>query len=214
MSPTASPRLDRQQLRSLLESAVGRTGAELEDVTDQRAGKRRLIRVVVDRDGGVSSDLITDVSHAVSAALDESDALGEAPYVLEVTTPGVDRPLTEPRHWRRAHGRLVKAVLVDGGEVLGRVQSSDEQGVTLLVADAEAERTLGYREVARAKMQVEFNRAGDGEHGAEEEDSADEEDGAHLDASQDESELEAGAVDEDGAGDDEDAADGDADDES
>jgi ribosome maturation factor RimP len=204
MSPTASPRLDRQQLRSLLESAVGRTGAELEDVTDQRAGKRRLIRVVVDRDGGVSSDLITDVSHAVSAALDESDALGEAPYVLEVTTPGVDRPLTEPRHWRRARGRLVKAVLADGGEVLGRVQSSDEAGVTLLVADTE--RTLGYGEVARAKMQVEFNRAGDG--------ADEEEDGADLDPSQDESELEAGADDEDEHDAGEDAADDDADDES
>jgi ribosome maturation factor RimP len=193
MSPTASPRLDRQKLRSLLEPVVERTGAELEDLTDQWAGKRRLIRVVVDRDGGVSSDLITDVSHAVSAALDESDALGEAPYVLEVTTPGVDRPLTEPRHWRRAHGRLVKAVLVDGGEVLGRVQASDDGGVTLLVADAE--RTLAYGEIARAKMQVEFNRAADGADGA------DEEDESETDDLEDGSELEAGAEDED-AGDD------------
>ncbi len=197
MSPTASPRLDRQQLRSLLESAVGRTGAELEDVTDQRAGKRRLIRVVVDRDGGVSSDLITEVSHAVSAALDDTDGLGDAPYVLEVTTPGVDRPLTDPRHWRRARGRLVKAVLVDGGEVLGRVQSSDEQGVTLLVEDAE--RTLAYGEVAKAKMQVEFNRAADGEDGAD----------GDLDEDLDEDDDTG-----DDAGDDEDAADGDADDES
>ena len=192
MSPTASPRLDRQKLRSLLEPVVERTGAELEDLTDQRAGKRRLIRVVVDRDGGVSSDLITDVSHAVSAALDESDALGEAPYVLEVTTPGVDRPLTEPRHWRRAHGRLVKAVLADGGEVLGRVQASDDGGVTLLVADAE--RTLAYGEIARARMQVEFNRA----DGADEEY---EEDESETDDVEDGSELEAGAEHED-AGDD------------
>jgi ribosome maturation factor RimP len=194
MSSTAPPRLDRQKLRSLLEPVVERTGAELEDLTDQRAGKRRLIRVVVDRDGGVSSDLVTDVSHAVSAALDESDALGEAPYVLEVTTPGVDRPLTEPRHWRRAHGRLVKVVLVDGGELLGRVQASADGSVTLLVADAE--RTLAYDEIARARMQVEFNRAADGADGADEED---EEDESETEDSEDGSGLEAGAED---AGDD------------
>jgi ribosome maturation factor RimP len=184
MSPTTSPRLDRQKLRSLLEPVVERTGAELEDLVDQRAGKRRLIRVVVDRDGGVSSDQITEVSHAVATALDESDALGDAPYVLEVTTPGVDRPLTEPRHWRRARGRLVKAVLVDGGEALGRVRASDDEGVTLLVEDAE--RTLAYGEIARAKMQVEFNRAADGEDGADDEDEAGTED-AGDDDSDDES---------------------------
>ena len=177
MSPTASPRLDRQKLRSLLEPVVGRTGAELEDLTDERAGKRRLIRVVVDRDGGVSSDLITEVSHAVNAALDESDALGDAPYVLEVSTPGVDRPLTEPRHWRRARGRLVKATLAGGGELLGRVQSSDESGVTLLVADTDAERTLAYAEIAKAKMQVEFNRGFEGEDDEHDASAADDADG-------------------------------------
>jgi ribosome maturation factor RimP len=177
MSPTAaSPRLDRQKLRSLLEPVVARTGAELEDLTEQRAGSRRLVRVVVDRDGGVSSDLITEVSHAVSTALDESDVLGDAPYVLEVTSPGVDRPLTSPRHWRRARGRLVKAVLVAGGDVLGRVADCDDHGVTLLVA--ERERTLAYGEIARAKMQVEFNRAADGEDGADQGDAGGDDDWA------------------------------------
>jgi ribosome maturation factor RimP len=163
MSPTASPRLDRQKLRSLLEPVVGRTGAELEEVTEQRAGSRRLIRVVVDRDGGVSLDGVAEVTRAVSAALDDSDLLGEFPYVLEVTSPGVDRPLTSPPHWRRAHGRLVKAVLADGGEVIGRVAASDDGEVTLVVGDAE--RVLPYASIARARMQVEFNRgsAGDGD---------------------------------------------------
>ena len=199
MSPTASPRLDRQKLRSLLEPVVRRAGAELEDLTEQRAGSRRLIRVVVDRDGGVSSDLITEVSRAVSAALDDWAALGEAPYVLEVTSPGVDRPLTEPRHWRRARGRLVKVVLKEGGEVVGRVLASDEEEVILQVA--ESERTLPYGEIARARMQVEFNRGSDGA----DEDGADDEDGFDEDDSQDESELEAGAEDEDP--DDEDSSD-------
>ena len=119
MSPTAFPRLDRRKLRALLEPVVGRSGAELEDLTEQRAGSRRLIRVVVDRDGGVSLDDIAEVTRSVSEALDAYGEMGDAAYVLEVTSPGVDRPLTTPRHWRRATGRLVKATLVSGGEVVG-----------------------------------------------------------------------------------------------
>lgn len=156
MSPTAFPRLDRRKLRVLLEPVVGRSGAELEDVTEQRAGSRRLIRVVVDRDGGVSLDDIAEVTRSVSDALDSYDGMGDAAYVLEVTSPGVDRPLTTPRHWRRASGRLVKAVLTAGGELVGRVTAADDDGVTLLVGDAE--RTLAYGEIAKARMQVEFNR--------------------------------------------------------
>ena len=161
MSPTAFPRLDRRKLRALLEPVVERSGAELEDVTEQRAGSRRLIRVVVDRDGGVSLDDIAEVTRSVSDALDAYDGLGDAAYVLEVTSPGVDRPLTTPRHWRRASGRLVKAVLATGGELVGRVAAADDEGVTLLVGPAE--RTLAYGEIAKARMQVEFNRAGDGD---------------------------------------------------
>jgi ribosome maturation factor RimP len=79
--------------------------------------------------------------------------------VLEVTSPGIDRPLTEPRHWRRARGRLVKAVLKAGGEVVGRVADSDEHGVALLVGEHDKERVLPYGDIAKARMQVEFNRA-------------------------------------------------------
>ena len=161
MSPTAFPRLDRRQLRALLEPVVERSGAELEDLTEQRAGSRRLIRVVVDRDGGVSLDDIAEVTRSVSDALDAYDAMGDAAYVLEVTSPGVDRPLTTPRHWRRASGRLVKAVLTAGGEVVGRVTAADDETVTLLVG--QAERTLAYGEIAKARMQVEFNRAAEAE---------------------------------------------------
>jgi ribosome maturation factor RimP len=159
MSPTAAPRLDRQKLRALLEPVVQRAGAELEDLNEQRAGSRRLIRVVVDRDGGVSLDSVADVTRAVSEALDAYAAMGEAAYVLEVTSPGVDRPLTAPKHWRRARGRLVKAVLAAGGEVVGRIADTDEHGVTLLVGDQEKEQTLAYGDIARARVQVEFNRA-------------------------------------------------------
>jgi ribosome maturation factor RimP len=159
MSTPASPRLDRRKLRELVERAVEGTGADLEDLVEQRAGARRLLRIAVDRDGGVTSDDLADVSHALSAALDASDVMGEAPYVLEVTSPGVDRPLTLPRHWRRNTGRLVKAALAEGGEMTGRVAAADDDGVDLLVGDAGEPVRLAYAAVARAKVQVEFNRA-------------------------------------------------------
>jgi len=173
MSTPASPRLDRRKLRELVERAVEGTGSDLEDLVEQRAGARRLLRIAVDRDGGVTSDDLADVSHALSAALDASNVMGEAPYVLEVTSPGVDRPLTLPRHWRRNTGRLVKAALAEGGEVTGRVAAADDDGVDLLVGDAGEPVRLAYAAVARAKVQVEFNRA----ESAHED--ADGEDGAH-----------------------------------
>lgn len=177
MSPTAPPRLDRQKLRAVLEPVVERAGAELEDLTEQRAGSRRLIRVVVDRDGGVSMDDVADVTRAVSEALDGYAPMGETAYVLEVTSPGIDRPLTEPRHWRRGQSRLVKVVLKAGGEVVGRVTASDDDGVTLLLetaSDAQGEqRTLAYGEIARARMQVEFNRAAESADDSDPEDESD-----------------------------------------
>lgn len=187
MSPTAFPRLDRRKLRALLEPVVERSGAELEDLTEQRAGSRRLIRVVVDRDGGVSLDDIADVTRSVSEALDAYDAMGDAAYVLEVTSPGVDRPLTTPRHWRRATGRLVKVTLAAGGEVVGRVAATDDENVTLLVG--QAERTLAYGEIAKARMQVEFNRAAEAEPGEDSELDGDADDDAFDDTAFDESEY-------------------------
>src|SRR5687768_13691585 len=100
---------DRDSLLHLLAPVVADHGLDLEDVVVTLAGKRRLLRVVVERDGGVGLDTVAQVSSAVSRSLDDSDVMGGLPYVLEVTSPGVDRPLTDPRHWRRATGRLVTA---------------------------------------------------------------------------------------------------------
>ena len=148
---------DRESLLALLAPVVEAEGLDLEDVVVTPAGKRRLLRVVVDRDGGVGLDLVAQVSTGVSAALDGSDAMGGSPYVLEVTSPGVDRPLTEPRHWRRAAGRLVDATLTGGGSLQGRVTGADDDGVTL---DVDGTNTrLAWPEVLRGRVQVEFNRA-------------------------------------------------------
>ncbi|MEU7879754.1 ribosome maturation factor RimP [Microbispora bryophytorum] len=143
----------RGRLVELLGPVVAAEGFDLEDVTVTPAGRRRLVRVVVDRDGGVSLDDVADVSQSVSKRLDEEDVLGGSAYVLEVTSPGVDRPLTEPRHWRRARGRLVKAELSDGASAEGRVTEADETGVEL-----DGARRIAYADLLRGRVQVEFNR--------------------------------------------------------
>ncbi len=148
----------RAALMRLLEPVVAGAGFDLEDVLVTPAGRRRQVRVIVDGDDGVSLDDVAVVSQAISAALDGSEAMGSGPYVLEVTSPGVDRPLTQPRHWRRASGRLVRATLAEGEEITGRVTTADDDAVTLDIDGRE--RRLGYDELTRGLVQVEFNRRG------------------------------------------------------
>ncbi|GAA4979025.1 ribosome maturation factor RimP [Yinghuangia aomiensis] len=149
----------KDRLRELLEPVAASSGADLEDVSVSPAGKRRVLRVVVDADKGVDLDAVATISRAVSEALDASDVMGSMPYVLEVTTPGIDRPLTAERHWRRSTGRLVEAAMADGGKVVGRIVHADADGVDLDV-DGKPRR-LAYAEIAKATVQVEFNRKTD-----------------------------------------------------
>jgi len=164
-SPSRGASADTERIGGLLEPAVTAMGMDLEGIRITSAGRRRLLRVVVDRDGGVSLDDIALVSRELSAALDRAAAMGEASYTLEVSSPGVDRPLTEPKHWRRAIGRLVTAPLMassppatDGrsasSAVTGRVTGADAQGVRLQV-DGEG-REFGYSELGPGRIEIEF----------------------------------------------------------
>ncbi len=133
---------------------------DVEAVELTPAGKRRVLRVAVDKDGGVTLDDVADATREISRVLDdESDVMGEMPYTLEVTSRGVDRPLTLPRHWRRNADRLVKATLVDGTIVTGRILASDDAAATLDV-DGEQQQ-VAYADVAKALVQIEFNRKTD-----------------------------------------------------
>jgi ribosome maturation factor RimP len=147
---------NRDALLKLLTPVVSETGLDLEDVQVTPAGKRRLVRVVVDQDGGVELDRVASVSTAVSAALDESNVMGATPYVLEVSSPGVDRPLSEPRHWRRARGRLVEAKLRDQTTAAGRLLEAGDDGVLLEVDGTP--RLIPWPEIASGRVQIEFNR--------------------------------------------------------
>ena len=131
-------------------------GLDVEAVELTPAGKRRVLRVAVDKDGGVTLDEVAEATREVGRVLDESDVMGEQPYTLEVTSRGVDRPLTLPRHWRRNRDRLVKATLLDGTVVTGRIGDSDEEQVVLDV-DGSA-RAVPYADVKKALVQIEFNR--------------------------------------------------------
>lgn len=146
----------RDHLVELLTAPLSAVGLDVEAVEIAQAGKRRLLRVAVDKDGGVTMDDIADATREVSQVLDESDAMGRQPYTLEVTSPGTDRPLVLPRHWRRNRDRLVKATLADGTTLTGRVTASDDVTATLDV-DGTA-RDIPLDSVTRAKVQIEFNR--------------------------------------------------------
>jgi ribosome maturation factor RimP len=150
--------ISRQRVREVVEPVVSAAGYDLEDVTVTAAGRRSVVRVIVDRDAGVDLDAVADVARVVSEALDANDPTGDAPYTLEVSSPGVDRALTEPRHWRRAAGRLVKASVRDAADVSGRVVSADDAGVTFEVDGVQ--RTVAYDVLGAGKVQVEFRRPG------------------------------------------------------
>jgi ribosome maturation factor RimP len=146
----------RDRLSGVLTAPLAASGLDVEAIDLTPAGKRRLLRVAVDKDGGVTLDDIAEATREVSRLLDESDVMGEHPYTLEVTSPGTDRPLTLPRHWRRNRGRLVKVSCTDGRTLTGRITDTGEDHAVLDVDGTPQE--LPLAQVAKAKVQIEFNR--------------------------------------------------------
>jgi ribosome maturation factor RimP len=161
---------DSDRLARLLEPVARAMGMDLESVRVTGAGRRRLLRVIVDADGGLSLDTIALASREMSARLDNAIEMGDLPYTLEVSSPGVDRPLTQPRHWRRAIGRLVIAPLTgeaaahggnEAASVQGRIAATSDRGVTLDCDGVLHE--YAYAELGAGRVQVEFGRLEPGE---------------------------------------------------
>jgi ribosome maturation factor RimP len=144
------------QLGSLLGSVVSECGFDLDHVEVRAAGRRRLVRVLIDGDVGVTLDDVAVVTRAISQAMDAQQAMGEASYTLEVSSRGIDRPLTLPRHWRRNAGRLVSVVRVDGGTSTGRILRSDLTSATVDVEGGE--QIIDFADVKKAQIQVEFSK--------------------------------------------------------
>jgi ribosome maturation factor RimP len=143
-------------LLDVLRAPLATSGLDLEDVQISTAGRRRVVRVLVDKDGGVTLDDLAAATSLVGGRLDDSDLLDDRPYTLEVTSPGTDRPLTEARHWRRNVDRLVSVVRADGSIVSGRIREAAD-GFAVLDVDG-ADVTIRYDDVTKARVEVEFNR--------------------------------------------------------
>ncbi|MGW4401593.1 ribosome maturation factor RimP [Amycolatopsis nivea] len=144
------------RLEPIVAEAVTTAGFDLDSLEVQQAGRRQLVKVVVDSDDGVGLDEVAEVSRTVSAALDENEHVLASAYTLEVTSPGLDRPLTQRRHWRRARFRLVKITPVEGSAYLGRVGHAGEKSVRVL-ADGRI-KDVHYQSVAKAVVEVEFKQ--------------------------------------------------------
>jgi ribosome maturation factor RimP len=152
--------MKESQIAGVLTPILAQFGLELEAVEIIPAGKRRLLRVVVDGDGpqgtGPLLDDIAEASKAASAALDRADIAGPAAYTFEVTSRGVSRPLQLPRHWRRNAGRLVAVRLSEGDTIAGRIVSNTDEVVCLDVDGEDLQ--IRFTDVERALVQVELNR--------------------------------------------------------
>lgn len=177
----------KDQIRPTVEGALAGVGLLVEDVAVIPAGKRRLVRIWIDRDipadgadttdpiEPLSLDEVADATHVVSEALDSSDVLGEQAYTLEVTSPGVDRPLTEPRHYRRNVTRLVTLTPREGDAVTGRLVRAGASDLTIEVPATKkvpaSSQDFRYADLSRAAVQVEFSRgkaAGESDSDSEE----------------------------------------------
>ena len=153
----------KDQISELVTPAVSDQGFYLEDVHVATPGNHRIVTCIVDGDVSLNLDQVTSVSRVISELLDEAAFMGETPFTLEVTSPGVDRPLTQPRHFAKNVDRLLKIIKLDGSEVTGRILSNTDHDVTLTVLTKKesTEQTVLLSDIKRAVVEIEFNRKDD-----------------------------------------------------
>ena len=153
----------KDQISELVTTAVSDLGFYLEDVHVAIPGSHRIVTCIVDGDASLNLDQVTSVSRVISELLDEAPFMGETPFTLEVTSPGVDRPLTQPRHFAKNVSRLLKIIKLDGSEVTGRILSNTDKDVTLTVAVKKEtiEEVVTLADIKRAVVEIEFNRKDD-----------------------------------------------------
>lgn len=154
----------KDQISELITPALQKAGYFLEDVNLVSPGQHRIVTVIVDGETGLNLDQVTVASKLVSELLDDTSFMGETPFTLEVTSPGIDRPLTLPRHFAKNVDRLLKVTKTDGLVITGRIRSNSENDVTLEVTEKKEvkEVVIALAEIKRAMVEIEFNRK-DGE---------------------------------------------------
>jgi len=144
----------KEDISDAVTPALSALGFYLEDVTITSAGRRSMLTIIVDGDTHLSLDQVTSATKAIGEIVESIQSLGETPFTLEVTSPGLDRPLTKPRHWRKNIDRLVKVVLFDGKEIKGRIKAANENSATV------DESEINFADVKRASLEVEFKQVG------------------------------------------------------
>ena len=144
----------KEDISAAITPALEALGFYLEDVTITSAGRRSMLTVIVDGDTHLSLDQVTSATKAIGEIVESIQSLGETPFTLEVTSPGLDRPLTKPRHWRKNIDRLVKVVLLDGKEIKGRIKAASEDSATVDQSE------INFAEIKRASLEVEFKQVG------------------------------------------------------
>jgi ribosome maturation factor RimP len=140
----------KEDISAAITPALEALGFYLEDVTITSAGRRSMLTVIVDGDTHLSLDQVTSATKAIGEIVESIQSLGETPFTLEVTSPGLDRPLTKVRHWQKNINRLVKVVLQDGSEVKGRINEVNESSSVV------GEIKVNYSDIKRATLEVEF----------------------------------------------------------
>jgi len=143
---------NKEQVLAVITPAIESLGFYIEDITITSAGRRSMLTVIVDGDTHLSLDQVTVANKAISEIVENLPTLGNNPFTLEVTSPGLDRPLTKPRHWRKNKDRLIKIVLTDGKEIMGRIKDSTEASVTV------DDQTIIFADIKRATLEVEFKK--------------------------------------------------------
>jgi ribosome maturation factor RimP len=144
----------KEDISAAVTPALSALGFYLEDVTITSAGRRSMLTIIVDGDTHLSLDQVTSATKAISEIVESLQSLGDTPFTLEVTSPGLDRPLKKPRHWRKNIDRLVKVVLLDGKEIKGRIKAASEDSATVDQSE------INFTEIKRASLEVEFKQVG------------------------------------------------------
>lgn len=150
----------KDQISEHITPALHKAGYFLEDVNLVSPGQHRIVTVIVDGESALNLDQVTVASKLVSELLDEATFMGETPFTLEVTSPGIDRPLTLPRHFAKNVDRLLKVTKTDGVVITGRILSNTDSDVTLSVTEKKdvKEVVISLGEIKRAQVEIEFNR--------------------------------------------------------
>jgi ribosome maturation factor RimP len=143
---------NKEQVTAAITPIIESLGFYVEDIAITAAGKRSMLTVIVDGDTHLSLDQVTVATKAISEIVENLPTLGNNPFTLEVTSPGLDRPLTKPRHWQKNKDRLIKIILNDGKEITGRIKDSTQSAVTV------DEQVINFADIKRATLEIEFKQ--------------------------------------------------------